>query len=382
MLPLILISLLFPIQQDATTNSTADDPKNSIDGTEIVVVLGAAGTDELGKEFQTWQSKIENACKANKIPLSVVAQKPAKGNQKSELVQTLKDRSSGASPLWIILIGHGSYDGKIAKFNLVGPDISSDELVAALDLVQRPTAVVNCFSSSAPFINSLSKENRIVVSATKSGFELNYSRFGKFFADALFDKAADIDKDDQTSLLEAFLFASRQTQEFYETEGRLSTEHALIDDNGDKTGTPFDWFGGVRVVKVAKDKKVPDGPLGNQWHLVKSEFEKKLSNENRNRRNQLELEIERLRLQKKDLSGDVYYAKLEPIALELAKLYDELEPKTGATSTDSKMAEPSKKTPSKGTTSKAVTSNGSNTEADSPQPPNPEPNRSTVNKSN
>ena len=80
------------------------------------------------------------------------------------------------------------------------------------------------------------------VTATRSGYQHNYARFGKFLAEALSNPKNDLDKDGQISLLESFLSASHRTTEFYKTEGRLATEHALLDDNGDGLGTPATWF--------------------------------------------------------------------------------------------------------------------------------------------
>ena len=48
---------------------------------------------------------------------------------------------------------------------------------------------------------------------------------------------------------------------FYETENRLATEHALIDDNGDSKGTPATFFRGIRPIKRAKDNAAVDGRL-------------------------------------------------------------------------------------------------------------------------
>src|SRR5213075_927990 len=94
---------------------------------------------------------------------------------------------------------------------------------------------------------------RVIVAAARSGYEQNYARFGQYMAEAIADPTADLDKDGQTSLLEAFLTASRRVAEYYATEGRMVTEHALLDDNGDGFGTPADWFRGIRAVKAAKD---------------------------------------------------------------------------------------------------------------------------------
>ena len=156
-------------------------------------------------------------------------------------------------PLWIVLIGHGTYDGREAKFNLRGPDVTDLELAEWLAPLKRPVVILDCTSASGPFINRLSGENRVVVTATKSGYEMNFARFGQYLAEAIADQRADLDKDGQVSLLEAFLTASSRVDEYYRTHSQLATEHALLDDNGDRLGTPANWFRGVRATKRAKD---------------------------------------------------------------------------------------------------------------------------------
>ena len=74
------------------------------------------------------------------------------------------------------------------------------------------------------------------MTATKSPDEVFYARFGEYFAEAIGGlEDADIDQDRQVSLLEAFRHAAAAAATFYDNEGRLATEHALIDDNGDGT---------------------------------------------------------------------------------------------------------------------------------------------------
>ena len=81
--------------------------------------------------------------------------------------------------------------------------------------------------------------------------------------------SADLDKDGQTSLLEAFLIASKQTADYYKSQARLSSEHALIDDNADGKGTPADWFEGTRLTRKPKDGAA-DGLKANQFHLIRT----------------------------------------------------------------------------------------------------------------
>jgi hypothetical protein len=140
-------------------------------------------------------------------------------------------------------------------------------------------------------------------------------------AESVADAAADLDKDGQTSVLEAFIMASRRTSEFYEAEGRLVTEHALVDDNGDALGTSVDFFRGVRAVKKPAGGGMVDGLRAHQVHLVRSREEQQLSPQLRARRDDLELAIARLREAKSTLREDEYYQKLERLMLELARLY-------------------------------------------------------------
>ena len=172
-----------------------------------------------------------------------------------------------------MFIGHGTYDGHAAKFNLRGPDLSAEELAEWLAPMKRPIAVIQCASASAPFINRLAGENRVVITATKSGDEQNFARFGQYMSAAIADPRADLDKDGQVSLLEAYLTACRQVDEFYEQEARLATEHALLDDNGDGLGTPAAWFRGLRATQRAKDGASLDGTRAHQFHLVASDRE-------------------------------------------------------------------------------------------------------------
>ena len=161
----------------------------------------------------------------------------------------------------------------------------------------------------------------MIVTATRSGYEANATRFGGYLAQAMADPAADLDKDGQTSLLEAFLLASREVAQFYKEAGRLATEHALLDDNGDGLGTPADWFQGVRAVKTAAAGKAVDGVRAHQFHLVRSATEQELSPDARSRRDELEAQLSALRARKATLPVDEYYQQLEVILVQIARLY-------------------------------------------------------------
>jgi hypothetical protein len=185
--------------------------------------------------------------------------------------------------------------------------VSNQELADWLRPMKRPVAIIDCSAASAPFLNRLSAPQRVVITATRSGSEMQYSRFGDFISTSIADPAADLDK-------------------------RLATEHALLDDNGDALGTGADFFQGLRATKAARDGAPLDGPRARQWHLVRSAEEQAIPPELRAQRDELELSIEALRQKKSSLPAAAYYAQLEEMLLKLAKLYRQIEIDSGTSS--------------------------------------------------
>ena len=289
--------------------------------TTVVVVIGAAGEAEYGSNFLHQASLWEKACaQAGSKCLIIGRDSEPATNDYTTLKETLAAQNKDSSDqLWLVLIGHGAFDGKEARFNLRGPDVSASDLALWLQPFRRPLAIIDTASSSAPFLNKLSATNRVIITATRSGYEQNYARFGSYFAELLLDPAADLDKDRQVSLLEAFLVASRRTMEFYKGEGRLVTEHALLDDNGDGLGTPAEWFQGLRAVKKAKDKGDVDGLLARYFCLVPNDAERRLTSEQRARRDTLERQVLLYREKKASVAEDEYYQELERLLLQLAR---------------------------------------------------------------
>lgn len=317
----------------------------------VIVVRGAPGSDEYAKQFATWAERWKAAAErggAKLVEIGVTAAdaQASKSNPEGSsttaavetppedrtllreaIAQVAKEADTEAESkfgdLWLVLIGHGTFDGKKAKFNLRGTDVTADDLAEWLKPVKTRTAIINCASSSGPFINRLSGANRVIVTATKSGYEQNFARFGDYLSAAIGDDGIDLDKDEQTSLLEAYLAASARTEEFYKQESRLATEHALVDDNGDGLGTPADWFRGWRSVRAAKAGAAPDGPLAGRFVLVRRGSDATLPAEVRSRRDVIERQIAQLRSEKANLDELEYFARLEAMLIELAECYEE-----------------------------------------------------------
>ncbi len=289
----------------------------------VILVVGAAGEADYGSNFVRQAALWEQACRKGQCRNTTIGLgSDSSTNDLERLKQALAiEPKETANQLWLVLIGHGTFDGREARFNLRGPDFSASDLALWLKPFRRPLAVIDTASCSAPFLNKLSATNRVVITATRSGHEQNFTRFGQYFAEALTNPQADLDKDGQISVLEAFLIASRRTGEFYKLENRLATEHALLDDNGDGLGTPAEWFRGLRAFKRAKENAPLDGLLAQQFHLIPGDTDLGLAPEQRVKRDALEQAIFQFRESKNQLPEPEYYEKLEKLLLDLARFY-------------------------------------------------------------
>lgn len=290
---------------------------------KIILVVGSGGTESYTKEFAETAALWIYGSKQGDAMIEIIGldQKPADAPEDGELLkQSLAKEKS--PELWLVLIGHGTFDQREVKFNLRGPDLTDAEIAAALEPYAGTLSVVNTASASGSFVRTLSKPGRVVITSTKNEAELSYTRFGRHFAEAISGKAdADRDNDDQVSLLEAFLHASGEVAEFYKSENRIATEHALIDDNGDSLGSRGEWFEGTTPVQTASPEAKPDGDVAAQRVLVKNEFERLLTPEQRVKRDELERKVVSLRREKDQHEEADYYRELEALLLELSKIY-------------------------------------------------------------
>jgi hypothetical protein len=317
-LPLALTLLLVPAGA-ALAQEAPPAPRTS-----VIVVVGAAGEDQFGEEFSTWARQWEEAAAKAGAQCTVIGREEAPPTHRDRLREALAAQAAESTEaLWLVMLGHGTWDGRNAKFNLRGDDVSAEELTQWLAPIRRPVAVVAGFSSSGAFLKPLTAPTRVVVTATKSGSEELYARFGGQISKAIASTEADLDKDGQVSLLEAWLGAARGVSDFYEKEGRLATEHSLLEDNGDGLGTPADWFTGVRATKRAKDGAMPDGLRAHQFHLIRNPEENALSPKLRAERDALELQIAKHREAKATFPEDQYYRELEALLLKLARIYQQ-----------------------------------------------------------
>ncbi|MCC7423397.1 MAG: hypothetical protein IT428_24235 [Planctomycetaceae bacterium] len=289
------------------------------DGPTLLLVVGASGAPEYATQFTTWAARWETAAAQGGVRVRRIDAQTEAPRQQFESILADETKSS-PHELWIVLIGHGTFDGRVARFNLPGPDVSADDLAGWLDDFDRPVAVINCASASGPFLTALSRPGRVVITATKSGQEQNFARFGDLLSQHIANPEADLDHDGQTSLLEAWLMAARRTDEFYFSEGRLPTEHAILDDTGDGEGVRPDAFQGVRPAQSFNRGAASEGTRAGQFCLVRSAEEQQIPAAVRQQRDALEREIHTLHARKSELASYEYYEQLETLLVRLAEM--------------------------------------------------------------
>ncbi|MDD9895182.1 MAG: hypothetical protein OXU24_05255 [Gammaproteobacteria bacterium] len=212
----------------------------------------------------------------------------------------------------LYLIGHGSGAEEEAKFNIVGPDITGVEFAAMLDQFnQQDIVIVNTTSASYGFSTSLSSEGRVVISSTRSPSERYDPVFSRFFIEALDNRNGDRDKNNRVSMLEAFEYAKSNVDAWYEEQGRLASEHAGLDDNGDALfalNPTVDATDG-RLAEIA----YIDTPVDDTANLSPEARELKAQMQD------IERSVFILRGSKQDFLEDDYWQQMEGLLVDLAR---------------------------------------------------------------
>ena len=218
----------------------------------LLIVSGLGGERQYSDAFYEWAITMADAAKSRHglAPdrITYLAEDPSRDTARIQgkstaaeitaAIQRIARSSAAGDQVFILLIGHGTSNGQDAKFSMPGADLGTKEFAALLDtLAGRKIAFVNAATASGEFVAALSGPNRAIVTATKTGFERNEVTFPRFFVRAYAADGADTDKDGRVSLLEAFEYARAEVARSYEEANKLRTEHALIEDNGDKTGS-------------------------------------------------------------------------------------------------------------------------------------------------
>lgn len=223
----------------------------------------------------------------------------------------LRAKLTADDVLLVLLIGHGSFDGTEAKFNLVGPDLTSTEWAALVKPIAARMVVVNSTAASFPFLEHLAGPRRIVITATDSVAQRFDTMFPEYFIRALTDGGADIDKNGRVSVWEAFSAASMGVRRYYTQRGQLATERALIDDDGDGIGREAgeDGKDGSAASRLYFDPDMP-GAAPTDEELIRL----------LQKRTALQLEADELKMRRQLMTPGEYRQEFERVMIALARI--------------------------------------------------------------
>ena len=312
------------------------------DESHLVIVVGLGGEPKYTEAFHELAVRMIQAAEkkmgvaaANIAYLGEKATYPGlavyKGRASREAVQkVLGEIAQTAGPgdlVFILLIGHGGSQAGESRFNLPGPDMTAADFAPLLAALGRQEVVfVNTASASGDFVKALSAKGRTIVTATKSAMERNQTEFPSYFVQAFTEDGADADKDQRVSVLEAFTYARREVERFYEKGHLLATEHAVLDDNGDGTGSsvpdPATGDGAMaRRVFLGGGESTADGAAASADPRVA---------ELRRQRRAIEEKIGALKARKDAMETVQYEDELEKLLVELARSEAALRQKEGA----------------------------------------------------
>ncbi len=278
--------------------------------TFCVTIAGLGGEPEYEQRFATWAKEIDQTLKGagSDVKSEMLSGPDATRARFRAALESIAKEAKPQDSLVVMMIGHGSFDNVDYKINLPGPDVSATELAALLDRIPAGRQlVVNMTSASGGSVHALQKPNRTVITATRTGSEKNATVFARYWVEALRDAAADTDKNEVITALEAFKYAEQKTKQFYETQKRLSTEHAAL-DGGDQQGPLLAArFPLLRIGSIQNAAKDP----AKQALLAKRE--------------ELEAQIDQLKFQKAATPTDEYKKRISALLLELARTQAELD---------------------------------------------------------
>lgn len=289
-------------------------PLASAQDTRLLVIAGVGGDEEHSKLFSDLATKTVDGAKKHGTPpanITYLGENPeASGGRmtaratKESVTKAFTDIAAASKPndeLFVLLIGHGSFDGRVAAFNIFGPDLTAADYGLLLDRFKTQKIVfVNTASSSGEFVKALAGPARTIVTSTRTGAERNEPIFAQFFVEALDSEAADRDRNGRVSVQEAFDYATGKVKAAYEQKGTILTEHSTLDDSSQGKLAAAQYLAPERSRTAAAQSLDP---------ATRALLEQ---------RDALERQVAELRLRKDAMPAEQYDQQLEKLLTDLA----------------------------------------------------------------
>lgn len=222
-------------------------------------------------------------------------------------VSRLKETGDAVDTFVLVMLGHGNVNREGWNFNLSGPDLSTPDLVGALaplDIAKQ--VIVASTSASGALLRPLVQPGRTVITATKSGGELNAVRFSEYFVEALSTDSADVDRNELLSVQEAFLYANDLTVRYFDEQKLLASEHARFEGE-DASSVTLATLGALRDAK----NNPSVAALLEERAILESQFYE-------------------VKARKTSLNNADYYSELEEVLVDIAKLQKRIDALIGS----------------------------------------------------
>lgn len=292
-----------------------------------VIVSGASGGEKYLEQYEGLRTRlvtlVADRLRFGRDHVFPLGERPhagvqlASGDNVRRTLAALARRMHADDLLLVVLVGHGTFDGQVAKFNLVGPDLDASQWAALLRPVPGRVVVVDSSGASFPFLAALSAKGRIVITATDNPGARYDTVFAECFVKALEQAAGPAGSVAPVSVWELFTMTNDGVKRYYAQRGLLPVEHPMLDDAGDGFGKDADQPG-------------TDPALAQNVYLTSdagAASEDPATRELRERRDDLLARIEQLKAAKGSMGAGDYAAKLESLLVELAKVSRELRQK-------------------------------------------------------
>jgi hypothetical protein len=278
--------------------------------TYSLVISGLGGEPAYEQRFREQAEKIATAARnltGSEATTTLLTGAAADRESVRRELRSLAAKAGPDDEVIVTLIGHGTFDGEQYRFNLPGPDLTAAELGTLFDeLRSRRQLIVNATSASGAVVDSWKREQRIVVTATKSGGERTATRFAEHWVNALTKLEADTNKDDIITATEAFDYATRKVAESFKSDALLATEHSRL--SGENAGR-------FQVARMGTAARVSSDPALNEMYA---------------QRVRIERELDSVKERKTTMVVDAYYDELEGVLVRLAQLQRQIDAKQPA----------------------------------------------------
>ena len=195
-----------------------------------LLVAGLGGTKQYSRLLADWTARFHAVltarCGVKAEDVTVLAEaedlkaapprrKATRENVKAAMAR-MAERLGPEDQFILFLAGHGQINEESGKLCLPGKDMTAAELGDLLDaLPAREIVVVNAASGGADFLKSILRPGRVILTAAGYETEGTQTYLAEFLLRGLETGAADANGDKAVDMLEAYVYAARETASFY-----------------------------------------------------------------------------------------------------------------------------------------------------------------------